>query len=123
MFNRFDVFNITHDIGTENSLHSESISVDVNTVNNPSQVNVENACQVIGNKIPKNVVDSDKVLSSICKENKNKFTGKDLKSDVVLTELEDKYDLELRFKPKHRQCISQAKSCNTFKVWDQQMED
>ena len=123
VFNRFDVFNITQDIETQNSLHSESTSVDVNCVNKHGQENVANGCQVIGNKIPKNVTDSDKILSSDCKENNKVLTGKYLKSDVVLIEMEDKYDLELRFKPKHRQRISEAKSCNTFKIWDQQMED
>ena len=41
----------------------------------------------------------------------------------MLKEYEDKYDLELRFKPKHRQRIHEAKHIRTFTKWDDQMED
>ena len=51
------------------------------------------------------------------------ITGNRSKTKVVLVETEDKYDLELRFKPKHRQCITESKTCDTFKKWDQQTED
>ena len=36
------------------------------------------------------------------------------------THLVDKYDLELRFKPKHRNVVSLAKDNATFKWWDDQ---
>ena len=35
----------------------------------------------------------------------------------------DKYDLELRFRPRHREHIAAAKQCDTFKLWNDQTQD
>ena len=35
----------------------------------------------------------------------------------------DKYALDLRFRPRHRLRIQEAKDCHTFKLWDAQMSD
>ena len=67
VFNRFNVFNITRVIETPNSSHTESMSVNVNCVNKQGQKDVENDCQVIGNKIPNSVVDSDKAVKKTTK--------------------------------------------------------
>ena len=42
---------------------------------------------------------------------------------VVSVESDKKYDLELRFKPRHRQQIGEAKNNQTFQSWDNQMRD
>ena len=49
-------------------------------------------------------------------------TVKPTKEKDVLIESCDKYELELRFKPKHRSKIHQAKENSTFQKWDQQMK-
>ena len=46
-----------------------------------------------------------------------------VKNAVTLIETDEKYDLELRFKPRHRQHISEAKSNSTFQSWDSQTRD
>ena len=35
----------------------------------------------------------------------------------------EKYTLDLRFRPRHRLRIEEAKNCRTFKLWDKQMSD
>ena len=35
----------------------------------------------------------------------------------------DKYELDLQFRPRHREQISSARNCNTFKLWNSQTED
>ena len=35
----------------------------------------------------------------------------------------DKYELDLRFKPRHRDIIASASECNTFKNWNDQNHD
>ena len=35
----------------------------------------------------------------------------------------DKYALDLRFRPRHRLRIQEAKNCQIFKTWDEQMSD
>ena len=58
-----------------------------------------------------------------CHKYDTKNSGKKASKDIVLKDLEDKYDLELRFKPKYRQRITEAKHVRTFKNWDNQMQD
>ena len=41
----------------------------------------------------------------------------------MLKEHDNEYNLELRFKPKHRQRVNTAKGIRTIKNWDYQMED
>ena len=45
------------------------------------------------------------------------------RNEVKLVETDDKYDLELRFRPKHRTKISEAKQVNTFQKWDKQVKN
>ena len=47
------------------------------------------------------------------------------KSDPVSENVSDpdKYALDLRFRPRHRLRIQEAKDCHTFKLWDAQMSD
>ena len=35
----------------------------------------------------------------------------------------DKYDLDLRFRPRHREAVAKAKNCKSFKDWDSQTSD
>ena len=42
---------------------------------------------------------------------------------MVNTQDPDKYVLDLRFRPRHRQKIQVAKDCNTFNLWDTQTND
>ena len=35
----------------------------------------------------------------------------------------DKYELDLRFRPRHRHKIQEAKNCQIFKLWDSQTQD
>ena len=35
----------------------------------------------------------------------------------------DKYELDLQFRPRHREKTSSARNCNTFKLWNSQTED
>ena len=42
---------------------------------------------------------------------------------VSLVENDDKYDLELKFKPRHRQRITEAKNNKMFQLWDIQTKD
>ena len=42
---------------------------------------------------------------------------------VVLVENDDKYDLELKFKSRHRQHIAEAKDNHIFQLWDKQDND
>ena len=42
---------------------------------------------------------------------------------VRLIKNNDKYDLELNFKPRHRQHIAEAKNKKTFQLWDKQTQD
>ena len=46
--------------------------------------------------------------------------GKLVKREWVLSENTDKHELELRFKPRHRQKIQNAKNNATFDRWDAQ---
>ena len=56
-----------------------------------------------------------------------KVYGKNVKrsmnNTVILIESDEKYDLELRFKPRHRQRIGKAKNNSTFQLWDNQTKD
>ena len=61
-------------------------------------------------------------LDKVNKEN-CKTTGKQVRKEWVLSENADKYDLELRFKPRHREKIENAKNNGTFQRWNTQASD
>ena len=123
VFNRFDVFNTTQGSEAQNFQHIEPALVQNTCVDKHGKQVVQNYGEIAEISISSNKGANRKTLSSDCTENNKMITGKSSKTNVVLVEKEDKYDLELRFKPKHRQRITESKTCNTFKKWDQQTED
>ena len=59
-----------------------------------------------------------KILHKSVASNRGKCSQK-----YVLIENQDKYDLELRFIPRHTLKIIAAQSCATFKRWDEETAD
>ena len=98
--------------------HSEFSIKSVNYVNIGKQGKATNADSQYNGKH-----NTAERLTKNCQKYDNKNTGKNFSKEFVLKECEDKYDLELRFKPKYRQRISEAKHICMFKNWDNQMED
>ena len=64
-----------------------------------------------------------KRLDKVNKESCKTATGKQARKEWVLLENADKYDLELRFKPRHREKIENAKNNGTFQRWNKQASD
>ena len=57
--------------------------------------------------------------------NKNKYDpgAADYLDATVTSSDPDKYELDLRFRPRHRQKIHEANGCDIFKLWDSQTQD
>ena len=75
------------------------------TVDSPSIVE---AAQTVNNL---------KLQSSIVSSNINQGVKNSVDSNP------DKYDLDLRFRPRHREAVAKAKNCKLFKDWDKQTSD
>ena len=85
---------------------------DINTNKNLSElVNHNNKCQF---PLVKDTRASQNKASDIVKQN-------DQVTDNVSDP--DKYALDLRFRPRHRLRIQEARNCRTFKLWNEQMSD
>ena len=134
LHNRFDVLNNIQDIDSPVISNISDIESHVNVHNEPcmegvSYVNTGKRAvkaKVIRSNVNTEGKDALHVAGTVvknCQKYDTKITGKNASKDIVLKETEDKYDLELRFKPKYRQRISEAKHVNTFKNWDNQMQD
>ena len=123
LFNRFNVLNTTQGSETQNFQHIEPASVHSTCVNKQGKQVIHNRGESVASCDSSNKGENRKISPSDCTRNNKLITGNCNKTKVVLVETEDKYDLELRFKPKHRQRITDSKTCNTFKKWDQQVED
>ena len=134
LHNRFDVFNSIHDIDSTEISNVSDIESHVIVCSEPSMqdfhyVNTgERSKKTNENKIGNNVQckvqhDNADRITKNWQKTSIKNTGKNSSKEFILKEYEDKYDLELRFKPKYRQRVSEAKNNCTFKNWDNQMEE
>ena len=134
LHNRFDMLNNIQDVDSPVISNINDIESHVNMHNKPcmkgvSYVNTEkrglkakvNRSNV--NTEYKGALHAAGTVTKNCHKYDTKITGKKASKGIVLKELEDKYDLELRFKPKYRQRITEAKHVRTFKSWDNQMQD
>ena len=62
-------------------------------------------------------IDNENCLSSKVSSNINQSVRNPVDSNP------DKYDLDLRFRPRHREAVAKAKNCELFKEWDNQTID
>ena len=119
-------------IVSNESENQHCINTDIETT---SEVNillnkddsVENKCDTVKcashkNTSSKNMGNTNAVISSNTTRNFDK-QGKLPGCVEVAVRDEDKYDLQLRFRPKHRLKIQEAKDNHTFKLWNEQMRD
>ena len=97
------------DMGFHSEVHSNLPrgEIPVNMCNNESNVSTSKS-------------KAKKRVDKVHKENCNIATGKQARKEWVLSENADKYDLELRFKPRHREKIENAKDNATFQRWNTQ---
>ena len=98
---------------------------DKNTNKNVSElVNHNNKCQlplVKDTRASQNKVDKQGTVSAPQKKASDIVNQNDQVTDNVSDP--DKYALDLRFRPRHRLRIQEARNCRTFKLWDEQMSD
>ena len=132
--NRFDVLNDIHnidssviknigDIESLFNVNNQPSVRDVHYVNNNTQSEKTNPCKTVSNAMCRSQHVNAATVTKNCRTTSTKNSGKNLSKEVILKEYDDKYDLELRFKPKYRQRISEAKHQCTFQNWDNQMEE
>ena len=133
--NKFEVLNSINDIDlseisnvsnieSHHAVYSQNSSRAKKHVNTAKRSNETNKTEVDGNVWCMDDHDKAVTATKNCRQSRIKNTGKKFTKEVFLKkEYEDKYDLELRFKPKYRQRVSEAKHIGTFKNWDNQMED
>ena len=134
LHNKFEVLNNVADIDSSeisnvNNIESNHAGYSRNSSRAKKYVNTakrskETDSSVIDGNV-RCMDDYDKAVTATknCTQSRIKIPGKQFTKDILLKEYEDKYDLELRFKPKYRQRVSEAKHIATFKNWDQQMDD
>ena len=98
---------------------------EINTSKNVSElVNHNNKCQlplVRDTRASQNKIDKQGTVSDPQKKASDIVNQNHRVSDNVLDPV--KYALDLRFRPRHRLRIQEAKNCRTFKLWDEQMSD
>ena len=98
---------------------------DINTNKNVSElVNHNNKCQlppVKDTRASQNKVNKQGTVSAPQNKASDIVNQNDQVTDNVSDP--DKYALDLRFRPRHRLIIQEARNCRTFKLWDEQMLD
>ena len=134
LHNKFEVLNNINDIDSSeisnvnniesnhavNSRNSSRAKKHVNTAKRSKETN---SSVIDGNVWCTDDYDNAVTATKNCTQSRIKIPGKQFIKDILLKEYKDKYDLELRFKPKYRQRVSEAKHIATLKNWDKQMED
>ena len=99
--------------------------MNVNTEASANVKHVDNHSKFVHEETQKHGVNKQSRIMNVGSGKANEHTsniGKKKYEKTVLIETCDKYDLELRFKPKHRSKIQQAKASPTFKKWDHQIK-
>ena len=121
LHNRFNVLANINSGGVSEKYHSTD---HVNLVNEDKYTNSTDTNLLYVQMQSKDTnVNSDKGKLK-CSQQLYDIKGKsDEKKTVTLIETDEKYDLELRFKPRHRQQIGEAKSNPIFQLWDSQTKD
>ena len=100
-------------------------NMNVNTEASVNVKHVDNHSKFMREETQKYGVNKQSGIMNMCSEKANEHisnTGKKKYEKTALIKTCDKYDLELRFKPKHRSKIQQAKANHTFQKWDRQMK-
>ena len=111
-----EISNIS-DLKSHITMRSEPSMKSVNYVNTDKQGKKTN--DKIGDKSGNNAQcrgehNTAEILTKNCQKYNTKNTGRNFSKEFLLKEHEDKYDLELRVKPKYRQRISEAKKYRYF---------
>ena len=127
----------THDVVPQSSNTCVSNSNCIVTsvkVNNKSKKLAENPCTSEAFDSAQSAVSAFTVDSPISSQAVQTIDNGNFKSSKVSSNINqsvrnpvdlnsDKYDLDLRFRPRHREAVAKAKNCELFKQWDNQTID
>ena len=110
------------------SVNNENVLISDSGVSSDNLIIEKQLTKQQGDKCTaKNLTSDESAVSSSCAGELNVLhtvsSNEKRRRHLSVRGVTDKYDLELHFRPHHREQIASAKQCDTFRMWNDQTQD